>query len=643
MARVADLPASKLIRFLSAYGPDENNANMFDENVRQTSARNGIAPFELKAEFVERIVNLLLSEEPAGILIAGVAGDGKSWHLRRIWETLGGRLLGDAFDRTAWDHSGEVLLEVPLDSGAERRIRFVKDLSAYDGDFSALWQSVTAASAEDVLVVACNHGQILSRLRGLGGAGMASANEDAALLEDMFFRARKQESFGTLRVFDLSRTSQSDRLLEIVEKIATMKEWRACDEKACPHRTACPIRRNLDLLWNASAGSPSLTAERMAALVRFAAFDGTHLPVRELFLLVVNALLGMTGDPQEKRLTANCRTVAKIAAGESAARIDLFNNILGGNLSESAREKKSVYRRLAQFDVGGGGDPWFDNLIVLGSENPDPRLRSLHETLLGDFDKDPFIPGATESDAYFAPRSRKTAGKSRADETELLAERTDWLVRARRRVFFLFPEDRRGARSAKAPNVWALTAMREADRYLELRNDAKGMEGEHIQIDDTVLAGLNRVLTGCASESDSDYKIRVATNGASSRAPVGSLEVCAIDADARSRRCDAWIEMSGAVDAAPEIVFSPNEGEAGEIRFPLTPRRYEFLARAAAGTLPTSFSGQCQSEFFSLKARLIRAAERVAPNPRKLELRLMIGRPVKLQLESPESPEGAMK
>ena len=101
--------------------------------------------------------------------------------------------------------------------------------------------------------------------------------------------------------------------------------------------------------------------------------------------------------------------------------------------------------------------------------------------------------------------------------------------------------------------------------------------------------------------------------------------------------------MSGAVDAAPEIVFSPNEGEAGEIRFPLTPRRYEFLARAAAGTLPTSFSGQCQSEFFSLKARLIRAAERVAPNPRKLELRLMTGRPVKLQLESPESPEGAMK
>ena len=58
----------------------------------------------------------------------------------------------------------------------------------------------------------------------------------------------------------------------------------------------------------------------------------------------------------------------------------------------------------------------------------------------------------------------------------------------------------------------------------------------------------------------------------------------------------------------PELVFNLKETEP--IRFALTPKRHEFLSNIAEGYIPTSFSGQCQSEFYSLKARLVNALEK---------------------------------
>ncbi len=47
------------------------------------------------------------------------------------------------------------------------------------------------------------------------------------------------------------------------------------------------------------------------------------------------------------------------------------------------------------------------------------------------------------------------------------------------------------------------------------------------------------------------------------------------------------------------------------ITFELTPTRFEFLARAAAGALPSSFSSECLEDVLALKARLLRRVERL--------------------------------
>ena len=99
--------------------------------------------------------------------------------------------------------------------------------------------------------------------------------------------------------------------------------------------------------------------------------------------------------------------------------------------------------------------------------------------------------------------------------------------------------------------------------------------------------------------------LNVSTNGARSRAPVGLLAAGKIYVD----NGDVIIERSGTgADAVPELVFNLKETEP--IRFALTPKRHEFLSNIAEGYIPTSFSGQCQSEFYSLKARLVNALEK---------------------------------
>ena len=88
MPRIPDLPASQLIRFLAAYGPDENNQNLFDENAQRASRINRIDSFDLEAKDVPKIVEVLKGDGPVSVLIAGVAGDGKSYHLRQVWKAL---------------------------------------------------------------------------------------------------------------------------------------------------------------------------------------------------------------------------------------------------------------------------------------------------------------------------------------------------------------------------------------------------------------------------------------------------------------------------------------------------------------------------------------------------------------------------
>lgn len=554
MARVADFPASGWIRFLSAYGPDSSNNNLFDENVGLAARRNKIEPFELETDYVPQIVELLKEDSPSNVLIAGVAGDGKSYHLRQVWSAFSHGGLD------SWEKDGDVTIKVQKKCGSYRNVTFIKDLSANVTKFAELLNRLeNIETSDEIFVIACNHGQILARFREHDRLKIADE------LEEIFFSQDAESSVGNFRVFDLSRTSQSNKLKEIIEIIATHPKWNDCIEKKCPHCDVCPIRRNVRTLWDYSRNQASVTTSRLCRLVEMAAYNGQHFPVRDLFVLAVNAILGCSSE----RAIGRCHDVDRFVSQGKTGYIDIFVNLLGENLGKAIRTKNVVFRAVEEFEVGLRGNSYFDELIVLGKKHPETSIRNLYQQYFGN--EDIFLNAVEEN------------------------ERKERLKAARRKLFFLWNEE-----DSKDDRVWALTAYSHFPKYLLFREDVR----DDPQLPEVLIQGLARIMTGSVVSEESS--LSVSTNGASSRALVGMLVSGTISTDAMLGDGCVSAQLSGTGnDATPELIFrlSPNP----LIRYAITPKRYEFLSCVREGYVPTSFSGQCQAEFYSLKARLVNA------------------------------------
>lgn len=584
-----DLPASNLLRFLLSYGPEDSNTNLFDEKVTENAERYRIKPIELSVKYVEEIIGLLRKQAPCHVLIAGVAGDGKSYHLRQVWTQLGGSL-------EKWQESGDLDLAITLEDGRKRTISFIKDLSAGLTSFETLWRMF--GEPDRAVVMACNHGQILSKLRLLD---TPQATDFANALEDTFFNAQASGQIGPVRVFDLSRVSQSERLLEIIQKIATHPGWTRCDEPGCPLLEPCLIRKNLDALWDRHADKPTMIAKRLCALVELAGLNGNHFPIRELFMLVVNTAFGIKRERSGG--LGNCHFVQKKCSEDKTvrtARMDLFSNLLGNNMTETTRKRKELFRHLADFEVGAFGHPFFDRLILLGHEDPREEVRALYQKYLGDLPR----PKAIAQDSSDDEQSRLHGAASEAARLQ----RAQWLAEARRRIFFRWNERKADGSVLHEKDLWSLTAYPHAADYLELVRECRANGGEQ-EIPPHLIAGLNRIMTGSASCTDSN-SIALATNGADSRDPVGLLVVGKISTNMDFSAGEAFmVNPTEAGDVVPQLQFRlGSDPEQARICFDLTPRRYEFLANLEEGMLPTSFSKQIQSEFYALKALLVRAA-----------------------------------
>src|SRR5688572_23852578 len=86
-------PSSAWIRFLRSYGPTPNNLTLFDEYVTDALGKAKVQPITLSSPLLEKIKERVDSGVPGSILIAGTAGDGKTYHCRGLWTYLGGSAL----------------------------------------------------------------------------------------------------------------------------------------------------------------------------------------------------------------------------------------------------------------------------------------------------------------------------------------------------------------------------------------------------------------------------------------------------------------------------------------------------------------------------------------------------------------------
>jgi hypothetical protein len=156
-------PSSAWVRFLRSYGPTPNNLTLFDEFVTDNLVKAKVKPITLSSPLLEKIKDRVGSGESGSILIAGTAGDGKTYHCRGLWTHLGGA-------EKEWTAKTTVK-QLTLADG--RQATFIKDLSELsdeesDAALALMEKSISGQESQSFVVIAANHGQILERLRDLG-------------------------------------------------------------------------------------------------------------------------------------------------------------------------------------------------------------------------------------------------------------------------------------------------------------------------------------------------------------------------------------------------------------------------------------------------------------------------------------------
>ncbi|WP_017907491.1 hypothetical protein [Xanthomonas sp. SHU 199] len=558
---------------------------MFDEYVSGAVGRAKVQPIRLATPLLEKMVGHVESKAPGSMLIAGTAGDGKTYHCRTLWMRLGG-------DPKDWAAKGN-FKELRLADG--RTAVFIKDLSEFNGQESdlplqRLERSVLGGDDSEMLIIAANHGQILDRLRDLGKR-QGRRHPLRTPLQECFLQAGPAPD--RLAVFDLSRTTTRKTLEEVARAVAGHPEWDNCSR--CPlsvYGKVCPIDENRRrLLGDANDGQ---LASRIGDLVEIARLNGLHLPVRDLLALCANMVLGYSDAKEAKENLMTCADVGRIQEAGHVSKASIYANAFGANLPKRRASDRPVFKAMASFGVGEETTNAADGLLVYGKD--DSRLQADFQRLVA---SDP-IYGGTAS--YIAAQNDYLEGYESARHEGGAAEFIEMLEDQRRRLYFTLPKEEFGY------SRWAMTVFRYAGDYLGIIDtlvEKKTQVSEAVRA--RIVKGLNRVLTGLLLENSD--RIFIASSGGFTQSRVSVL--CDHETPARRQQGIGMAIKLNTMTGRPFLEVQLAPGIANKVIFDLTPIRHEFLSRVAEGSLPASFSNECLEDLMAFKAKLLRKAENV--------------------------------
>jgi hypothetical protein len=565
------------IRFLRNYGPIPTNDNMYDETIQRALRRHRIAPLVLPAQFLDPLLANFRLDAPRSEILTGTAGDGKTYHCREAWKSLGG---ADA----DWD-TGRKVQRLPL--GA-REFVVVKDLSELRADESASLLETMAADVcsptpERVYLVAANHGQLLEKLKAAPQTPALKALMRA--VEDLLVTGETSNPEVHINLRDLSHAPASMMLAPIIDAMTNHPGWDQCE--SCPNRSGgqtCPIWENRTRLQTGSDGG--ILRKRLTALIELSEQNGVHFPVRQLLALVANMLLG---HPEAPDGLMSCSDVPKILSDGSVDRASVYRNAFGENLSVRRAEKSDLFRKLNAFGIGGETSNRVDSLLVYGAD--DPALTPAYRALILN---DPIYGGTT---VYTQAQRAYLEGR--------LAESTgaflSMLRGQRQRLFFTLPEG-----DEAEYDLWDLTVFRYGGLYLEVANCVHAGQALPRRVMPLLMRGLNRVFTGMLVQNQDELVL--ATSGSHSQSKTSELldELISVP-----RQGGEEVALSPTKKGGVALAVRLSRGDdPGVIRLPLTPTRFEFLGRVAEGALPSSFSLECHEDLLAFKAKLLSATER---------------------------------
>lgn len=568
--------ASRWIRFLRNYGPIPTNDNMYDESIQRALRRHRIEPLVLPAQFLDQILDNLRSDAPLSEILTGTAGDGKTYHCREAWLTLGG---SDA----AWN-TGLKIQRLPL--GA-RELVVVKDLSELRAEESAsllaeMAEDVTRPTSERVYLIAANHGQLLEKLKAAPPTSALQAMVRA--VEELLVTGENPDPDVRLNLRDLSQAPASLMIRRIVDAMTTHPGWEHCE--GCPAHSAqtCPIWENRARIQGES--DAGLLQQRLTALVELSEQNGVHFPVRQLLALVANILLGHPDAPDG---LMSCSDVPEIVAKGSLDQASVYRNIFGENLKPRRAEKSDLFRKLNAFRIGGETSNRVDNLLVYGAD--DPALESPYRDLV-------------LNDTVYGGTAAYTQAQRAYLEGSDLGAREAFLPRLRaqrQRMFFVLPK-----LGETEFDLWDLTVFRYGGLFLEVAELLKTGKALPRRVMPMIMRGLNRVFTGMLVQNQDELVLP--TSGSHSQSKTSPLldELISVP---RQGGEETVLTTNTKGGVALSVRLSRGD-DPGPIGLALTPTRFEFLGRVAEGALPSSFSLECHEDLLAFKAKLLSATER---------------------------------
>lgn len=570
-----------LVNFLRHYGPIPASDNMYDELIQSEVARHNIDPvIHIEPARLSEVIANFEQDNPNSIILTGTAGDGKTYHCRRVWEQFGG-------DADEWQQ-GKKIVEIELENSSLKLV-IIKDLSELTEDEKAHWIPLVSASlagenTEQVFLIAANDGQLLASWRDWAEATGGNAINVFKTIENMLVENIASGDELQLNLFNLSRLDASKHFDDLIEQIVEHPLWEQCQREQLLNQDGelkCPIEINRQLLRNTDG--TSLFRSRIISLLKLASANRMHLPIRDLLLLCVNIILG---DRKQNRILLTCTTAKNRANRDEYRFTNPYANVFGANLKPRHRQQYQIFTVLESFGIGRETDNKFDNLLIYGKYDGSGKYK--------DF---------VASDQYYGARAYETF---LTDYLEGERSKTDEfmqsLSRQRQRLFFSLP-------GGHGLDPWNLTVYRSSGDFLAFTESLRS-NSEITSTSETLVRGLNR--TFCGMMMDDSTVLHLASSGGDGRGRIASI-LCH-DVPVNKSRRDPFLKFDiSNDDSVPSIrIIDPADKDSEYLdSLDLQLTHFEYLVRVANGSLPASFSRQCHEDFLDFKLRLIKRLDDV--------------------------------
>lgn len=589
--------------FLRGYGPVNRVDGMYAETIRKIADALQVEPLRFEHP-EEQVLDACLrpsDNKLTNIVLTGTAGDGKTTLCNDLWQRISG---GDTSRISGRNRENYRSLSVQTPSGA-RVLHFIFEFSGFAPEQGQPWPgekldllnrlaaSICDPDPTEFFIVAANDGKLVHEWEGLPEG--TPARRLGPIIEELLATGHSVAEGLEIRFLNLSRMPTKEILRRALDSLIARDEWRCfVDEQDDPaFGPGSPLKKNYQLLC-----MPTIRA-KLEALAELCDSNGLHVSIREVLLLLVNALLGhatatdFVMRPDELRALAN---------GGRAHEAMFYNNVFGGNLPERRRDHFAVFRFLNGFRIGHETTNVLDGLIVFGPDDP---------SLLEDYNR------VLRSDDLYGDnpdfeRLRHEyleAEENRSDSEAFIGA----LVAERRRLFFRLADD--DARF----DPWRLTVFEAAGDYrTKVLTPLRAGEKVGASMISLLVQGLNRIWTGMlVGELDRLY---LSTGLDFSTARVSDIFLHDIPLQLGFHGNGIMIDFDDDL-GLPIMRVAIDRDHV--VSFPLHLVRFEFLTRVAKGALPSSFSKECYEDVIAFKTKVLSEF-----------YRLSAGRPMQLSVLS---------